>query len=139
MLILNYAHPLTVEQRARIEALTGGVIDEVRTIPVHLDLAQPFAPQAAALADAAGVSPEAWQTLPLLVVLPSLNYAAAALLAEMHGRMGYFPSVLRVRPVPATTPLRFEVAEIINLQPLRDAARERRLRRPGRNGVGGDR
>jgi len=126
MLILNYAHPLTAGQREQIEALTGGVIDEVRTIPVHLDLAQPFVGQAMALADAAGLSPEAWQTLSLLVVLPSLNYAAAALLAELHGRMGYFPSVLRVRPVAGTTPLRFEVAEIMNLQSLRDAARERR-------------
>ena len=131
MLVLNYAHPLTADQHEQIEAFTGEGIDKVRTVPVSLDLARPFAGQATALADAADLSSDEWQTLPLLVVLPSLNYAAAALLAEMHGRMGYFPSVVRVRPVLDTTPLRFEVAEIVNLQALRDAARERREGRSG--------
>ncbi|MGC9469412.1 MAG: CRISPR-associated protein Csx15 [Anaerolineae bacterium] len=127
MLILNYAHPLTPEHCAQIEALTDQRIDEVRTIPAHLDVARPFADQATALADAAGLSPDQWQTQPLLVVLPSLNYAAAALLAELHGRMGYFPPVLRVRPIPDVVPPRFEVAEILDLQALRATARDRRL------------
>jgi hypothetical protein len=57
---------------------------------------------------------------------PGLAPATAALLAELHGRMGYFPSILRLRPVSGTTPTRYEVAEIINLQALRDAARLQR-------------
>jgi hypothetical protein len=40
--------------------------------------------------------------------------------------MGYFPTVIRMRPVAGSTPLRFEVAEIVNLQVVRDAARDRR-------------
>lgn len=63
---------------------------------------------------------------PLLVVPPALNFAAFALLAELHGRMGYFPTVVRLRPVSGTTPPRFEVAEVINLQAIRDSARKRR-------------
>jgi len=126
MLILNYAHPLTEPQIAEIAALTGQEVEDVRTIPAQLDLEAPFAPQATALADAAGLSPEAWQTTPLVVVLPSLNYAAAALLAEMHGRMGYFPPVVRLRPVEGALPPRFEVAEVLDLQALRAAARVRR-------------
>ena len=47
-------------------------------------------------------------------------------IAELHGRCGYFPAVLRLKPVPATTPPRFAVAEIINLQIVRDAARQTR-------------
>jgi hypothetical protein len=47
-------------------------------------------------------------------------------LAELHGRMGYFPPILRLRPVEGAIPPRFEVAEIINLQALRDAARKER-------------
>jgi hypothetical protein len=43
--------------------------------------------------------------------------------------MGYFPAVLRLRPVPDSNPPQFEVAEIVNLQAVRDAAR---LRRHGR-------
>jgi len=48
------------------------------------------------------------------------------LLAELHGRMGYFPPIVRLRPVPNALPPRFEVAEIINLQAVREAARTRR-------------
>jgi hypothetical protein len=40
--------------------------------------------------------------------------------------MGYFPACLRMRPVKDALPPRFEVAEIMNLQTLRDEARKRR-------------
>ena len=130
MLVLNYSHPLTEAQLAQLAALTGEAIDEVRDIPTHLDVTQPFAVQAVALADAAQLSPEAWQTEPLLILLPALNYAAATLLAELHGRMGYFPLVVRLRPVAGTLPPRFEVAELLNLQSLREAARRRRYPLP---------
>mgnify|MGYP001335350054 CR=1 FL=1 len=48
------------------------------------------------------------------------------LLANLHGRMGYFPPILRMRPVEGAIPPRFELAEVINLQALRDAARKER-------------
>ncbi len=40
--------------------------------------------------------------------------------------MGYFPACIRLRPVPESLPPRFEVAEILNLQAVRDAARQGR-------------
>jgi hypothetical protein len=40
--------------------------------------------------------------------------------------MGYFPAVLRLRPVPNTTPPAFELAEILNLQSVREQARGKR-------------
>jgi hypothetical protein len=76
--------------------------------------------------DAVGLTPEEWQTLPLVVNLPSLNVIAALVIAELHGRCGYFPAVLRLKPVPQTTPPRFAVAEIVNLQTVRDEARQTR-------------
>jgi hypothetical protein len=51
---------------------------------------------------------------------------AVVLLAELHGRMGYFPACLRLRPVEGSTPPRFEAAEVVNLQEVRNAARKRR-------------
>jgi hypothetical protein len=45
------------------------------------------------------------------------------LLAELHGRMGYFPAIVRLRPMPESVPPRFEVAEVINLQAVREHAR----------------
>lgn len=126
MLVLNYAHPLTEDHLQQLAARTGEDITEVHDIAVHLDVTQPFVPQIIALADDAALTPTQWQTEPLLVVLPSLNYAAAALLAELHGRMGYFPPVVRLRPVEGKLPPRYEIAEVLDLQALRQDARQRR-------------
>lgn len=126
MHILNYAHPLTEDHLGPIEALTNQTITDVRNIRTQLDLDRSFTNQAVDLADSADLTSEQWQTQPILVVLPSLNYAAAALLAELHGRMGYFPSIVRLRPVKDALPPRYELAEIIDLQALRASARKRR-------------
>jgi hypothetical protein len=125
-MILNFAHPLTAEQLRHIEALTGQPIGQVIEIPSQVDLQQPLAPQIVAMADAAGLTPQQWQTESILVNLPSLNYSAALLLAELHGRMGYFPPCLRLRQVKDALPPRFEVAEVLNLQAVRMEARTRR-------------
>jgi len=78
------------------------------------------------LADAAGLAPDEWQTLPLVINPPGLAPLALALIAEIHGRCGYFPPILNLRPVPDSVPPRYEVAEVVNLQHVRDAARQRR-------------
>jgi hypothetical protein len=131
MLLLNFAHPLTEEHLAQIEALTGQKVERVVMIDSQIDPQQPLVPQIVRMADAAGLTPEEWQTLPLLINPPSLNFSAVALIAELHGRMGYFPPCIRLRPVVGpdgdrVVPPRFEVAEILNLQALRDVARTRR-------------
>lgn len=90
------------------------------------DRGQPIVPQVRALADQVNLMPEGWQTATLLVNPPSLHTIVAVLLAELHGRMGYFPSILRLRPVPGSNPPQFEVAEILNLNEIREQARGRR-------------
>jgi len=126
MILLNFAHPLTQEHITQIEHLTGQKIERVIAIPTQIDPQQPLIPQVVMLADACGLSPAEWETLPLLVNPPSLNFIAVVLLAELHGRMGYFPPCLRLRPVKDALPPRFEVAEVLNLQAVRDAARRKR-------------
>ncbi|MFL5624460.1 MAG: CRISPR-associated protein Csx15, partial [Ktedonobacteraceae bacterium] len=66
-----------------------------------------------------------WQTRPLLINPPGFAPAAFVLLAELHGRIGHFPSLIRLRPKagPVTG---YEVAELLNLQSIRDTARLRR-------------
>jgi hypothetical protein len=126
MTLLNFAHPLTPAHRAAIEALAGRPVERVLDVKMQLDPAQAFIEQARGVMEAAGLSSQEWQTLPLLVNLPSLNSIAALVLAELHGRIGYFPAVIRMRPVTGSVPPQFEVAEILNLQAVRDEARERR-------------
>ena len=129
MILLNFSHPFTIEQLQELEKLTGSKIDRVVEIDAQIDPRQPIAPQVAALADRVGLTPEEWQAAPLLGNPPSLNLSAVTLLAELHGRCGYFPAVVRLRSVPAAVPPRFEVAEIVNLQAVREEARLRRFER----------
>jgi len=125
ILLLNYAHPLTAAQQAQVAVLAGGPI-ELRECPTQIDHRQPLAPQAAALAAAAGLTPDEWQTTPLIINLPGLAVLAATLLAEVHGRCGYFPAVLRLRPLAGAVATSYEVAELINLDLVRQQARTRR-------------
>ena len=125
MIVINFSHPLTDAHLAAIRTLTGETADVIMC-PSQVEVGVALAPQVAAMADAAGLTPEAWQTTPLLVNLPALSGSTAVLLAELHGRIGYFPAILRLRPVAGSTPPRFEVAEIINLQAVRNTARATR-------------
>jgi hypothetical protein len=124
MLLLNYAHPLTEEQLARIAELLGAA-PELHEVKTQIDQALPLAPQVAALANAAGLAPEQWRP-PLIINPPGLAPAAVALIAEIHGRMGHFPTLLRLRPAQVGPTTTFEVVELIDLHVLREAARERR-------------
>jgi hypothetical protein len=126
MILLNFSHPLTPAQRAQIDALAGEPISRVLDAPTQFDEQQPFASQLAALLAAIDLTPAQWQGEPILLILPSLNFIAALLLAELHGRMGYFPAIVRTRPVADSVPRRYEVAELLNLQAVRDQARRGR-------------
>ena len=126
MILLNFSHPITPAQQAQIEALAGAPVERTLAVLPQFDEQQPFLPQVHDLLNQVDLAPEAWQSEPILVVLPSLNFIAAALLAELHGRMGYFPPVVRTRPLAGAVPRRYEVAEILDLQAIRSEARRRR-------------
>jgi hypothetical protein len=126
MIILNFAHPLTPRQLEQIAVLTGSTPERVQDVRSQFDLEQPFNQQVIRLLDDLGVSTQQWQAGGWLIVLPSLNYAAAVLLAELHGRMGHFPAILRLRPVVGAMVTEYDVAEIINLEAVRASARTKR-------------
>jgi hypothetical protein len=127
VILLNFSHPLTDDHLAQVEALTGQHIERVVEVHSQIDARQPLSPQVVEMVNACDLSPAEWQTLPLLINPPALNFSAVALLAELHGRLGYFPAVVRTRPIEDSLPPRYEVAEIVNLQALRDAARQKRV------------
>ncbi len=126
MILLNFSHPLTPDHLQQVEALTGQKTERVVEVHSQIDAQQPLVPQVMALADQAGLSPAEWQTLPILVNPPALNFVAVALLAEIHGRCGYFPAHLRMRPVQGSLPPQYEVAEVLDLQVVRDTSRQKR-------------
>jgi len=126
MILLNFSHPLTPKQVQQTGGLIGQQVGRVMDIPTQFDHERPFDEQVRGLVDGIGLSAEQWQTTPLLVNPPALSAIAVALLAELHGRIGHFPAVLRLRPVAESMPLRYEVAEVIDLQVVRDKTRRRR-------------
>lgn len=126
MLILNFGHPLTDAHLARIREVAGREIERVLSVPTQFDHARPFDEQVRELLTTVPMTPEQWQTTPLIINPPSLAPITAVLLAELHGRSGFFPTILRLRPIAGSVPPQFEVAELLNLQAIRDAARARR-------------
>jgi hypothetical protein len=126
MILVNFAHPITQAQRQQVEALAGRPVERVVDVPTHFDQDRPFPDQVAELVTAVGLSAEAWQTLPVVVNLPAFAPIAALVLARLHGLIGHFPTVLRLRPVQAVVPTVYEVAEMVDLQAARAEARAMR-------------
>jgi len=122
MLILNFSHPLTVEQREQIETFAAASIENIHTIAVQIDQGQPLEAQIRTIVAAIPLTSEEWQTRSLLINPPGYAPAAFVLLAELHGRIGHFPTLVRLRPKagPMTS---YEVAELLNLQTIRETAR----------------
>jgi len=127
MIVLNFAHPLTDAHREQIEALSSQRVERVMDIPAQFDSNTPFAEQVEALVASVPLTPRQWQTEALLVNPPSYNFAAVTLLAHLEGRMGYLPSIIRLRPVADAAVRQFEVAEIIPLADVRAGTRKSRF------------
>jgi len=126
MILLNFSHPLTAEQLDQVNKLISQPVTRTINFSVQFNTEQEFIPQLDALLKQLPLSAEDMQAEPILVNPPALNFITALLLAELHGRMGYFPPVIRLRPVAQSLPPRYEVAEILNLQAVRDDARKKR-------------
>lgn len=126
MILLNFGHPLNDNQLAAIRQATGQADWDLRDVKTQFDHERPFPPQITALVNSLEIDSSTWQTKPILVNPPTHHLIAVSLLAELNGRMGYFPAVIRLKPVPGSLPPRFELAEIVNLQAIRDEARSRR-------------
>lgn len=132
MILFNFAHPLTERQKKAVEQITNETVERIVSIQVQFDNNTEFTLQAYELMQSLQESTkewlttEIWQSASIVVNLPSFNTIAALILAEFHGRMGYFPRVVRMRPVPNSTPPEFEVAEVLSLQAVRDEARKER-------------
>lgn len=131
MIIINFSgHPLTNSQQTAVSTIKALPISQIIDLLPHFDQQRPFAPQIQKAVDTVSLSSAAWQQNRILIVPPGHAPAAAVLLAELHGRLGHFPEIIRIRPSP-DAPEPYEVGEIINLQQLRDLSRQKRLNLEG--------
>jgi hypothetical protein len=126
--IINFTHPITESQMVQISNKTGIYISDVIQpvkIPIHFNENISFEEQARSVIDELGITEEEWQELPILINVPGFASITAALIAEIHGRMGHFPKIIRLKRASSDAN-RYEFEEIIQLQRIRDNARARR-------------
>lgn len=127
MKILNFSHAISDEQFAQLHENFGLDIapEDVIGVKTDLDLAQSLGPQAVALVNEIGWARAEWETTATLVILPSHPDIAVLVAAEIEGRRGHLPDILRRKPVrdEKSGVMRFEVVEIINPYAHRLAAR----------------
>jgi hypothetical protein len=121
-LVLNFVRPLTHIQLVQLQSLLG-VLPEVIDlpgVPVQFVGERVLAEQVVEILDNAGLTLEEWSSLLFIVNPPGLS-------AEIHGRSGHFPHIIRMTPSPEDKAV-FNVTEIVKLQNIRDDARGRTTR-----------
>lgn len=121
--LVNFSHPITSAQQAEIAAALDQPLDRVLDIPTQFDQDRPFVEQTIALLSQVDID---WETAPLLVNLPAYAPIAAIVLAQLHGLRGYFPEIIRLRPIEGQVLTDYELAEIISLRHIRENWREAR-------------
>jgi len=125
MIVINFSHPFSAEQLAQIEDVLGAPPEQIITVPVQLNLAgtdDELLGQIAQLLEQVNLTPLQWYQEDIVINLPRHNLVTALVLARLHGLMGYWPPVLRMRPVPGTQPPRLEVVGCLDLAAVRAAA-----------------
>jgi hypothetical protein len=125
MIVINFSHPLTEPQIARIEKLCGRV-DQVVEVACQMDVNRPFDTQIVQLVDQVGLDSAQWRACQIAVGYPALAAAALGVMATLLGRCGYIPPAIRLRQQPGVVPPRYEVAELIDLNVMRAEARKQR-------------
>lgn len=121
--VINFGHPLTPENRIQLEG-RGFFVEHEFGDRVQLDDQADFGPQIRSIIDELEFTSSEWQgwvAENVLFVLPGLAEAAAVVLAELHGRMGHFPRIIRRARGTGTSG--FSVVEIVDLQDVRNMAR----------------
>lgn len=122
MIILNLAEPLSAEDASAIAALAGRRLRGVQSFQPKFSDDLPLAPQVRNFVDLMGYSPKDWQTMSMVICLPQDPVAAALFVAEVAGRRGRTPTIVRFR-TDANTGKR-EPSELISLHEVRKEAQQ---------------
>lgn len=126
IIIVNFTHPLTEDQLQDIRRELNCIIQRIIECRVQFDHERSFAEQAREVVDKVDLNSREWQSAPIAVCLPGLSEAAVTILAEIHGRSGHFPTIIRRKPVTAEGATHYEFTEAIDLAAIRDNSRAER-------------
>lgn len=124
-IVINFSHPFTEAQRDDLRGMIGPDITIIEKMP-QFDLKADLVPQVRNLVSELDIDPEDWQARAIIVNLPGLSVAAGIVLAEIHGRTGHFPVIIRMASRITDAGTEFYVAGTINLDGVRLEARQSR-------------
>ena len=124
MILLNFSSPFKSVQRAQVEALLHESIDRVVNFHCQVDSDMEILPQFYPMMAKLPLNDAELKDEPVVVVLPAQNYLAVLVMAYLHGRMGYFPPVIRTRlGTTGFLPIH-EVAELLDPQAVEDTVKK---------------
>jgi len=126
-LLLNFSgHPVLPGQEKKIRHLMAWPKLEIIDVPMgSVKEDENFLKIAIRKVDDLDLLPDEWQRFSLVVLPAGYSPLWSALLAEIHGRLGHFPDVVRLRPAKEERE-KYEVAEILDLRDIRHQARAKR-------------
>jgi hypothetical protein len=126
--VLNFSgHPVLPGQLEALEKMMLWHASVVIDVPVGtIKEDRMFVANIVRTIDKIDLSPEQWQTAGIVTIPAGYSAIWSVVLAELHGRLGYFPDVVHLRPAPSDAEEKYEVAEIMNLREVRHASREKR-------------
>ena len=127
-IILNFSgHPVLPGQLKAIEKILHWPSQQVIDVPVGtIAEDRNFIGNIVKAIDKVDLSPVQWQAASIVALPAGYSAIWSVVLAEIHGRLGYFPDVVHLRPSGVTSAEKYEVAEIMNLRQVRHASREKR-------------
>lgn len=127
-LILNFSgHPVLSGQQQSIQQLMHWQSSEVIDVSMgNVPEDNKFVSAIEKAINKVELSPEEWQSIPFVVIPAGYSAVWTVIQAVLHGRLGHFPDVVRIRPSPPLSAEKFEVAEILNLHEVRHQARAKR-------------
>ncbi|ACA60320.1 CRISPR-associated protein Csx15 [Candidatus Desulforudis audaxviator] len=124
VIAINFSsHPLTSFQQEQLRERFHVHIEELIELPVHFLAQEDLKPQAKKWIEEVGLALEEWSEKNIVLILPGLAPGAATILAAIHGLRGGFPKILWVYQAPNDR-TQYEVAQVVDLQALRDMGRE---------------
>lgn len=127
-LILNCSgHPVHLTQKSAIEKQMHWQNAEI--LPVELGNVPEdhhFVSAIEKAIDKLDLTSQEWQQVPMVVIPAGYAPVWSVIQPILHGRLGHFPDVVRLRPVDPLSGVRYEVAEIMLLQQLRHVSRGKR-------------
>lgn len=100
LLVLGFSHPITDPQKPEIAQLLGCQVSDIEfregSRQYEYTTVEELIDTVRAQIDFMKISAADWQKTRIVVNLPAHSAGAMIALTEMHGRMGFFPEVLRL-------------------------------------------